>query len=105
MFSLFFVEVRKQGDVFIVLFLSLILTSCKGSSEKLTIRLIPVRDAGEMAADFEPIRVQIEEKLGIPIEVTVTENSVSLLEGMKTETIDIGMKCTKQSRSQTTSII
>ena len=46
-----------------------ILTSCKGSSEKLTIGLIPVRDADEMREEFEPIRMYLEEKLGIPIEV------------------------------------
>ena len=32
----------------------------------------------------------LEEKLGIPIEVTVTENYVSLIDGMKNSTIDIG---------------
>ena len=32
----------------------------------------------------------MEEKLGIPVEVTVTENYVSLIDGMKNSTIDIG---------------
>ena len=81
---------RKLGVICILLCLSLILTSCKGSPEKLTIGLIPVRDAGELIEGFEPIRLYLEEKLGIPIEVTVTKNYVSLIEGMKNETIDIG---------------
>jgi phosphonate transport system substrate-binding protein len=81
---------RRLGSICIVLCLSLIVTSCIGSQEKLTIGLIPVRDAGELEEDFEPIRVYLEEQLGMPISVTVTENYVSLIEGMKNETIDIG---------------
>jgi phosphonate transport system substrate-binding protein len=80
----------KLGILFIILCLSFILTSCKGSPKTLTIGLIPVRDAVEMVEDFEPIRGYLEEKLGIPIEVTVAENYASLMEGMKNETIDIG---------------
>lgn len=80
----------KLGILLIVLCISLILTSCKGSSETLTIGFIPVRDANEMIEDFEPIRGYLEEKLGIPVEVTVTENYVSLIDGMKNSMIDIG---------------
>ena len=80
----------KLGILLIVLCISLILTSCKGSSETLTIGLIPVRDANEMIEGFEPIRKYLEERLGMPIEVTVTEDYVSLIEGMKTSNIDIG---------------
>ena len=81
---------NKLGTLFMILCLSLLLTSCEGSPETVTIGLIPVGDTGEMVEDFEPIRGYLEEKLGIPIEVTVTENYVSLIEGMKDETIDIG---------------
>ena len=44
-----------------------------------------------MVEGFEPIRLYLEEKLGMPIEVTVTEDYVSLIEKMKKETIDIGL--------------
>ena len=78
------------GIIIITLCLSYVLISCKGSPEKLTIGLIPISDADEMVEDFEPIRLYLEEKLGMPVEVIVTEDYVSLIEGMKNETIDIG---------------
>ena len=56
----------------------------------MTIGLIPVRDADEMIDGFEQMRVYLEEKLGIPVEVMITENYVSLINGMKNSTIDIG---------------
>ena len=43
-----------------------------------------------MEKEFEPIRMYLEEKLGLPIEVVATDNYVSLIEGMKDGTIDIG---------------
>lgn len=52
--------------------------------------MIPVKDANEMEKEFEPIRLYLEEQLGIPIEVDATDSYVSLIEGMKNETIDIG---------------
>ena len=52
--------------------------------------MIPVKDAAEMEADFEPIRMYLEERLGLPIEVMATDNYVSLIEGMKDGKIDIG---------------
>ena len=82
---------RRLRVIFVVLCLSFILTSCKSSSEELTIGLIPVRDADEMLEGFEPIRLYLEEKLQMPIEVKITDNYVSLIEGMKNETIDIGL--------------
>ena len=78
------------GIIVITLCLSYVLISCKGSPEKLTIGLIPIRDADEMVEDFEPIRLYLEEKLGIPVKVIVTKDYVSLIKGMKNETIDIG---------------
>lgn len=52
--------------------------------------MIPVKDATEMEKEFEPIRLYLEGQLGIPIEVDATDSYVSLIEGMKNETIDIG---------------
>ena len=43
-----------------------------------------------MKQDFEPIQMYLEEKLGIPVKVIVTENYVGLIDGMKNSTIDIG---------------
>ena len=80
----------KLGILLIVLCISLILASCNGKSEPLTIGLLPVRDADEMIEDFEQIRVYLEEKLGIPVEVMVTENYASLIDGMKNSNVDIG---------------
>ena len=80
----------KLGILLIVLCISLILISCKGTSETLTIGLLPVRDADEMIEGFEQMSGYLEEKLGIPVEVMVTEDYVSLIDGMKNSTIDIG---------------
>lgn len=80
----------RLGFLFIILCVSCILASCKESTEKLTIGLIPVSDEVEMEEDFEPIRVYLEDKLGMPIEVNVTENYASLIKEMKNGTIDIG---------------
>lgn len=44
----------------------------------------------EMITDFEPIRVYLEKKLDTPIDMVVTDNYASLIEGMKNGTIDIG---------------
>ena len=82
-------RIKKIGFIFMCLFLCVILASCKESPEELTIGLIPVRDADEMEQDFEPIQMYLEDKLGVPIKVIVTENYASLIEGMSNETLDI----------------
>ena len=65
---------RIIGVLFLVFCSFFILTSCKESADKLTIGMIPVRDGKEMIESFEPIRLYLEEKLEIPVEVIVTEN-------------------------------
>ena len=82
---------RRLRVLFVVLCLSFILTSCRSSSEALTIGMLPIRDADEMIEGFEPIRLYLEEKLQMPIEVKITDDYLSLIEGMKDETIDIGL--------------
>ena len=42
-----------------------------------------------MEQDFEPIQSYLEDKLGIPVKVIITENYAGLIEGMKNETLDI----------------
>ena len=81
---------RKLCFILLITIVSSILTSCGGSPQKLTIGLIPLKDAAEMKADFEPIRIYLEERLGLPIEVVAVDNYVSLIEGMKDAKIDIG---------------
>ena len=56
----------KLGILLVVLCISLILTSCKRTTETLTIGLVPVRGASEMIEGFEQMRGYLEEKLGIP---------------------------------------
>ncbi len=81
---------RKFMFLWSVFLVSLILTSCNTTPKKLTIGMIPVKDATEMEKEFEPIRLYLEEQLGIPIEMDATDSYVSLIEGMQNETIDIG---------------
>ncbi|WP_093275861.1 phosphate/phosphite/phosphonate ABC transporter substrate-binding protein [Psychrobacillus sp. OK032] len=81
---------KKITFLMIIILISFILTSCATTPKKLTIGMIPVKDANEMEKEFEPIRLYLEEQLGIPIEVDAADSYVSLIEGMKNETIDIG---------------
>ncbi|MFJ8065282.1 phosphate/phosphite/phosphonate ABC transporter substrate-binding protein [Psychrobacillus sp. NPDC096426] len=81
---------RKFAFLLIIILISFLLTSCTTNPQKLIIGMIPVKDANEMEKEFEPIRLYLEEKLGIPIEVDAADSYVSLIEGMKNETIDIG---------------
>ncbi len=81
---------RKVGLLFVILLFCSMLASCEGTPKKLIIGMIPVKDAATMEAEFEPVRMYLEERLGIPIEVIATENYVSLIEGMKDKKIDIG---------------
>ncbi|MDI2588373.1 phosphate/phosphite/phosphonate ABC transporter substrate-binding protein [Psychrobacillus sp. NEAU-3TGS] len=81
---------RKFTFLISILVISFILTSCATTPKKLTIGMIPVKNVNEMEMEFEPIRLYLEEQLGIPIEVYATDSYVSLIEGMKKETIDIG---------------
>ena len=74
---------RKLGSILAILILSTILASCEGPPKKLTIGMIPVKDAAEMEEDFEPIRIYLEERLGLQIEVVATDNYISLIEEMQ----------------------
>lgn len=73
-----------------IFILSSMLASCKGTPKTLTIGMIPVKDVATMEAEFEPVRLYLEERLGIPIEVIATDSYVSLIDGMKNAKIDIG---------------
>ena len=81
---------RKTRGLLVVFFIIMLVSSCNSSRETLTIGLIPVRDNEEMLKDFEPMKDYLEEQIGLPIEVVVTENYVRLIQGMKSEEIDIG---------------
>ncbi|TQR15337.1 phosphate/phosphite/phosphonate ABC transporter substrate-binding protein [Psychrobacillus soli] len=81
---------RKFVCLLSIFLVSLLLTSCATTPKKLTIGMIPVKDAIEMEKEFEPIRLYLEEQLGMPIEVDTADSYVSLIEEMKNETIDIG---------------
>ena len=74
----------------IALLFIVFLVGCQKEPEKLTIGLIPVRDQEEMKAAFEPIRLYLEETIGMKIEVTVADDYASLVEGMKNNKVDIG---------------
>jgi phosphonate transport system substrate-binding protein len=81
---------RKTRGLLVIFFIIMLVSSCNNSRETLTIGLIPVRDSEEMLKDFEPMKAYLEEQIGLPIEVVVTENYVRLIQGMKSEEIDIG---------------
>ncbi|RKJ16393.1 phosphate/phosphite/phosphonate ABC transporter substrate-binding protein, partial [Butyricicoccus sp. 1XD8-22] len=82
----------KKRSLFIVILVILnsFLVGCSTESEKLTIVMIPVRDAEEMKSEFEPIELYLEKQLDKEIEVYITDNYAGLVEGMKDGVIDIG---------------
>lgn len=82
----------KKRSLFIVILVILnsFLVGCSTESEKLTIGMIPVRDAEEMKSEFEPIELYLEKQLDKEIEVYITDNYAGLVEGMKDGVIDIG---------------
>ena len=52
----------KDNCLLLIFVLSSTLTSCKGAPEKLTIGMIPVKDAAENGSNSKPIRMYLEEK-------------------------------------------
>lgn len=81
---------QKVGFLFVLLLFIFILASCDAPPKKLTIGMIPVKDAHAMEKEFGPIRMYLEDRLGLPIEVIAMDNYVSLIEGMQDAKIDIG---------------
>lgn len=82
---------RKSSFLVVILvILNSFLVGCSTESEKLTIGMIPVRDAEEMKSEFEPIELYLEKHLDKEIEVYITDNYAGLVEGMKDGVIDIG---------------
>lgn len=74
----------------LLLFLCSLLVGCNVNKEQLTIGMIPVRDKEKMIEDFEPIRLYLEERLEVPVNVIVTKDYASLIKEMKSKTVDIG---------------
>lgn len=69
----------------------IVISGCnKPSEKKLTIGMIPIKDANEMKEEFESIRLYLEEQLHMSVEVAVVDHYVELIEQMKQGNIDIG---------------
>ena len=59
------------------------------SSEVLRWGLIPADDAEEMLREYQPVADYISEKIGMEIEVTVTNDYTAAIEAMRSKHIDI----------------
>ena len=85
----------------VILVVLLILSGCKlqenntidsksaGQVKVLRMGLIPADDAEQMLRDYEPIRLYLEEKLGIPVEITVTSDYTAAIEAMRSKHIEM----------------
>lgn len=51
--------------------------------------LIPADDAEEMLRDYEPVRLYLSEKLGMPVEIKVTSDYTAAIEAMRSKHIDM----------------
>nr|WP_106781214.1 phosphate/phosphite/phosphonate ABC transporter substrate-binding protein [Lysinibacillus timonensis] len=75
---------------FSLLIFTSIIHGCSASSDKLTIGMIPVRDAKDLEKEFEPVKLYLEKTLNVDIDIQVTDSYASLVKKMKNGTIDIG---------------
>lgn len=57
--------------------------------EALNMGLIPADDAEEMLRNYEPIRVYLSEKLGMPVNIQVTSDYTAAIEAMRARHIDM----------------
>jgi|SRR3989338_6278686 len=85
----------------VILVVLLILSGCKlqenntidsksaGQVKVLRMGLIPADDAEQMLRDYKPIRLYLEEKLGIPVEITVTSDYTAAIEAMRSKHIEM----------------
>ncbi len=80
----------KLKVILVILVFCSLLVGCNINKEELTIGMIPVRDEAEMLDDFESIRLYLEEKLDVSVNVIVTEDYASLVKEMDNKTVDIG---------------
>lgn len=60
----------------------------------LRVQLIPSRDAEKLDAQRRPLQDLLEAELGFPVEVTVATDYNALIEGMRSEQIDVGFLAT-----------
>ncbi|WP_100401071.1 phosphate/phosphite/phosphonate ABC transporter substrate-binding protein [Bacillus sp. FJAT-44742] len=74
-----------------------LLTACGGGDSEeagdvnqLTMGFVPSQDADEIATTVEPLQERLSEELGVEIDAEVMTNYTALVEGMRTQTIDIG---------------
>lgn len=58
--------------------------------ETLEVQLIPSRDAAVLDAQRGPLQTMLEEKLGMPVNVTVATDYTGLIEAMKSEKVHVG---------------
>ncbi|WP_018922357.1 phosphate/phosphite/phosphonate ABC transporter substrate-binding protein [Salsuginibacillus kocurii] len=58
--------------------------------DELTMGFVPSQDADEIATTVEPLAERLEEELGVEIDAEVMVDYSGLVEGMRTQSIDIG---------------
>ncbi|WP_054636038.1 MULTISPECIES: phosphate/phosphite/phosphonate ABC transporter substrate-binding protein [Bacillaceae] len=61
-----------------------------GQVDQLTMGFVPSQDADEIATTVEPLQERLSEELGVEIDAEVMTNYTALVEGMRTQNIDIG---------------
>ncbi len=80
--------------IFLLIVISLMVIGCGTNSsdkENQTLRfgLIPADDADEMLRSYQPMKEYLEDKLGMPVEITVTTDYTAAIEAMRAGHIDM----------------
>ncbi|MDR5659739.1 phosphate/phosphite/phosphonate ABC transporter substrate-binding protein [Serpentinicella sp. ANB-PHB4] len=88
---------KKIAIVLVGVLLMLSLVACTGGSKetateitKLTMGFVPSSDADGMADTVKPLEAKLSEVLGVPVEAQIMVDYTALVEGMRTQHVDIG---------------
>ncbi|WP_274541721.1 phosphate/phosphite/phosphonate ABC transporter substrate-binding protein [Staphylococcus felis] len=58
--------------------------------EKLTVQFVPSQNADTLEAKAKPLEKLLSDKIGIPVEVSVSTNYNTIVEAMKSKKVDVG---------------
>ncbi len=85
---------RKLALVLSVIMIFAVLAGCTSSKEEVVTELrmgfVPSQDADKIATTVAPLAERLSEILGVPVKAEVMTDYTALVEGMRTQRIDIG---------------